>query len=250
MWSSERIGTIDMEAKDYLGYIAHFYKNLSQWIPKREFAELLAAQLGPSGLNAPLPKVRDTARLLYKGYVTSAYTKMGAFHIVSHLDSKTIDLYLADVIALNKKYGVYYDTIDHDLSLSNMDKHIKKASLANYRAVFSELFDDPVTIKRVPKKSPVARKTPAKGTRTKSPAKATSTVASKKAIAAKKAAIARAAVTKKSPPKKTVAKKTLTIALKGCDDYKLPELKEMARMLRIPGFGRMKKQALCAALGL
>jgi hypothetical protein len=244
----------DMESKDYLGYIAYFWKNLAQLVPKDDFIAFLSSHLGGKGgvptFNAPLPKVRETARLLYKGYVVSVYTKFNAFHIVSTLDSSAIDTYLKDLIALNKKYKIHYDTVDYDLSPAAMDINIKRSSLANFKAVFSEMIDEKVSSRtgttkaparvRAKKSSPTTKRVPST---TPGPQ---SRVPAKKSPAKK----TRAKVSPAKRPAKIGVKKTAAITINSCVDYTVPELKAMASMLRIPGASKMKKAALCVALGI
>lgn len=198
--------------------------------------------------NAPLPKIRDTARLLYKGYVTSMFVKYGAFYLSSKLDSKKIESYLADIVALNKKYGVYYDTIDYDLSPTSMDKHIKKMAVANYKAIFSEIMEEKVPTKKSPKAK--SSKAKAKTLSITIPSAPRSKVSVKKAKTSSKEG-------KSVPPKAKVKKgkaKTVSKAkakkTKGCDDYTLSELRNMAKVLRIAGSSRMNKRELCGTLDI
>jgi len=207
--------------------------------------------------NAPLPKIRDTARLLYKGYVAQQYTKYSAFHIVSTLDSKTIDLYLAEVIALNKKYNLFYDTVDYDFSPSVMDKHIKNAALANYKSAISELTDELKKDKKISKAKPKAGspKAKAKAKAPKVKAKAKAKVGSPKVKAKAKAKAkagspkvkAKAKAKVGSPKAKAKAKAK---AKKGCADYSMADLRSMASTFRIAGASKMRKTELCSALGI
>ena len=274
--------TLDMEAKDYLGYIAHFWKNLAQTIPREDFVKFLSSNLGASMFNAPLPKIRDTARLMYKGYVTQQYTRYSAFHIISNMDSKKINEYLSDVIALNKKYGVFYDTVDYDLSPVVMDEAIKKSSLTNYKSIFSELLDDdtlkakkslkkPTSIsiggkaprsknsqigEVVKSKAKVKSKTSPKTKSKTSPKTKSKTSPKTKSKTSPKAKPKTSPKTKAKSPKtkaKTKAKispKAKAKVTKKCVDYKVTELKTMATVLKIRGASKMQKKDLCDALGI
>jgi hypothetical protein len=225
-----------METKDYLGYIAYFVKNVDQVAPRPDYVRFFKKHLGAAMFSAPVPKIRDVARLMYKGYIGTTYTRYGAFYLISKLDSTQIDKFINETVAIAKKYDVYYDTIDRDLSNTAIDKNIKKFALANYKSILADYSDD------VPKKA-VAKKTATKSTAPKKTASKT-TIPKKTTTTAKRTLVI--TTTPKKPVRKTATKGKK--ASKSCADYKVPELKDLARTLKVPYYSKMNKTELCKAL--
>ncbi len=201
---------------------------------------------------APLPKIREAARHLYKAYVAATYSKYSPFYIASKLDSPTIEKFLKDTITLNKRYDVFYDTIDYDLSNASMDEHIQTDSLLNYKSVFSDIYKDPnAKAKKAPatKRAPVRRAAPKKTTR-RAPAPTakksiqidfvTDDDGSDDAVAAPKRG---KTLAKKAPAKPKVK-------AKGCKDYLVKDLRTLASTLKVRGSSKMSKAELCEALGI
>ena len=238
-----------MDVSDYLGYIAHFVKNIDLRTPDTDLIAFLTTALGKKAtvagiISAPLPKVRDAARLLYQSYVVSMYTKYGAFYLASKLDAKTMSTYLTSVIAQDKKFGVFYNRVDYDFTPAVMDSVIKKFSLPNYKAIFTERLGLESTGK-------VGRTTKAKPqtiaiTRIRAPKK-TPVRGGKKSPAKKPKSIS--IVDTPTPPTRGKKGKVKGKA-RTCKDYKVPELKALASALKIPGASRMKKPELCKVLGV
>lgn len=232
-----------MEAKDYLGYIAYFMQKIAPLVSKSDMMAFLSKNLGSQMFNSPLVKVRDTARYMYKGYVTQQYTRYGAFHIISKIDSDKIPKYLAETITLNKKYGVYYDTVDNDLSNAAMDAGIKKFSLTEYKSILSEFIEEDVSIK----KSKVGKAKVSKAKSKSKVAKGDLNAAKGKSKTSKgKTKVAKS----KSPIKSKVKKPKAKSKTKSCSDYTISELKAMAASFKIPGALKMKREDLCESLGL
>jgi len=220
-----------MEKKDYLGYIAHFVKNIDQRdnrdtpTSENEYRAFFVKHLGTTNIiSAPDPKIRDLSRHLYKAYVASLYIRYGAYYLASTLTSKQLSELIAGQTGLIDEYGLY-KSIDDDIAVSNIDRHIKKDGLDTYRSILTKYLPKSAAPKKTapPKKTAVTKKAPAK-----KPAP--------KKVAAK--------TTKKAAPKKPVAKG------KSCKEYGLPALKQMAKDAGIRGYSKMNKPALCAALGI
>lgn len=231
-----------MEAKDYVSYIAYFWKNYTLSVPKSEFLSFLNTKLGSKMFEAPLPKLRETARFLYKGYVVSMYTRYTPFYIVSKLEYLDIDKYLDEIIELNKKYDLFYITIDYDLTNSSMDSNIKKIYMSNYKSVLAELED--VSPKKVK-------------TGTKTGKKLSEKDSSKKPKAvSKNPKVGKPGKNSSKKPKSVTAKSTSgkqrssakKVSYKKCSDYKVGELRGMAKGLKIPGYSKMAKNELCKTL--
>ncbi len=234
-----------MEVSDYLGYIAYFYTSIDSLTPKHEYVDFLKSRVGPTMARAALPKLRDTARQLYKGYVASAYSRYGAFYLSSKLD-KDIDQFIVDTIALNSEYGVFYDTIDYDLTPVVMDRNIKRFALANYKVVLAKLFDEKAPPKATATRTRAPRKTKATGarkTKTTAAKKVPSPIKAKKVIATKKLPPApkkTTAAAKKLPPAKKV---TAAAAKKVAPPAKkiIKKASPVKKMAGRPGVARLKK---------
>lgn len=222
-----------MESKDYLGFIAYFIQKVTPLVSKTDMMAFLSKNLGENMFNAPLAKIRETSRYMYKGYVAQQYTRYGAFHIISKIESAKIEKYLEETIALNKKYKVYYDTVENDLKNPAIDSAIKKMAMADYKAVFAAFLEEDL-----PKKTKAKK---AKVTKTKKP--------SAKVTKTKRNAASPKIKAKVGSPKKGKGKKK-SIPVKDCSDYLVSELKVMASTLKIAGASKMKKGELCAALGM
>lgn len=190
---------------------------------KSDFSAFLTSNLGNDLTKSSLAKTRDLARLLYKGYVASTYSKFRPFYLVLKLKND-IDDFINDTIKLNKKYGVFYDTIDYNLAAKNIDKHIEETSNPNYKSILAELND--VTEDEESSEPKKVKKTKV----TKLKAKKV-----KKTLAKNKSKV----------KNKTKVKKA-----KECKSYKVSELKEMAATLKVRGYLRMNKDELCKSLGI
>lgn len=224
-----------MERKDYLRYIAHFISHVDPLVSRVEYRDYLKRHVGPSLTAAPESKVRDTARHLYAAYVTSLYSRYGAWDLARKLTTKDIAALLEEEVAIGKKYGVYTETVDRDLSSKGMDRHMKAISeRTGYEKALTEIMEDAPAAK--PRKAPVKR-APVKKATGKSPAKRKTPV-KKTGKSPKRSASAKP--TGKSPAKKSAAKR--------CGDYSVKELRDMAAVKAIKGRSTMKKDELCAAL--
>lgn len=225
--------------ENYLSYIAYFIHNVSPTTSKYEYRDYFAKVLGDDLFAADGSKLKKTARHLYRAYVASVYSRMPAFRIAEKLSDKQIEEFVQSHEELEKKYKVYYDTIDKDLDDKSVDKKIKTLQLTAYKSVLSKID---------PKNSPTRiREEARKGREQKKASKANTT--------AKKTAKTAARSPKKTAGKtagKTVgAKKTSgakKVAGKTCSEYTVKELKDLATAKGVAGRSKMDKAQLCAAL--
>jgi hypothetical protein len=222
-----------MERSDYLGYIAHFVKNVDQLATRSEYRKLFAKFIGTKTLETASDKeVADLARHLYKAYVAHIYTRYSARYLAEKLSSTDIAKLIEDQVALDKKHKIFTDLIDRTLTTSAVDKNIAKQALTSYKLIIEELYAEKAVKKTKPKKSP-AKKVTKKPTVAKSSTKST-TVA-------------------KSSTKPTLTKpvkKTVTKSVRKCADYLLSELKVMARDKGITGYSKLNKADLCVKLNI
>lgn len=227
-----------MEPKHYLGYIAHFVKNVDQLTPTDDYRDFFRTNLGtPNPMSAPDAKVRDVARWMYRAYVASMYVRYSPYYLMTKLSSKECGDLVNLIVEITDRYGLY-KSVAVDISVSASDKEIKNKAI-DYKSILSK-YASPSKSTAAPKPKRVATKTAARKTTKKS----SSTVAKKASPAPKKAPVK----TAKRPVSKTsgAAKKTA----KSCAEYKVPELKEMAKTKGVKGFSKMNKNALCDALGV
>lgn len=215
-------------------------------IPKSDFLKLCKDHLGKELFKAPLIKLKEFARLLYKSYVASLYSRYTAFHIVTILSSKEIENYLKETIDLNKKYGVFYDTVDYDLSPASMDKNIAKSNIPGYTTILKSIAENS-NAAAAPRKAPVKKATsPKKVVKVNSPKKTTGPKKAVKVNSPKKGV--KTTVTPKVPLiRKAPAAKTL-VKVRTCKEYKITELKQMARQIGMRGYSTMIKAELCKSL--
>lgn len=228
---------VSMQNEDYIGYVAHFVSNIDQMTPDDEYRKFFVKTLGTANVaSAPEAKVKEMARNLYKAYVAHTLVRYSPFYLVSSLSSKQLSDLVSDQTKLVEKYGLY-TAVDVDVSLSNIDKHIKKDSVSTYKSILGKYLP----------KAAAAKKTTTKKVTTRKPSSVKKTaVASKKPSSIKKTATGKVTATKKTITKKVAPSKTATRAAT-CKDYTLPELKGMAKG-NIKGFSKLNKKELCEAL--
>ena len=116
-------------------------------MPANEFLKFASQKLlkpvNGAMWDAPLPKVRDFARLLYKSYVVSTMIRVRPSYIAMKLDgSGVIEKYLTKLVNLNKEYDVYFDTVSEDMSDKWVDSEIKRVSLDSYKKILGSMVDD------------------------------------------------------------------------------------------------------------
>jgi hypothetical protein len=191
-----------MDVKDYLGYIAYFVSNIDQTASRIEYVRFFKQQLGDK-MFASLPsKISVLSRRLYAAYVASSFTCYSAFYLASKLTFNDLVSLTGAITSLYNEWGIYYDTIDDDLSTSNVDSHIKKRALTTYKSILVQYESENV---KVAKTKTVAKRTAAKTTRAK--VAKSSSVSSAKSKSAKtvkakaKSKVAKAKITKKVPSK-------------------------------------------------
>ena len=210
-----------MQKEVYLGYIAHFVENVDQTTSDSDYRSFFIEKLGSANvLAAPEIKVRDLSRNMYRAYVASMYIRYSPYYLLATLSSKQLSELLGTISETIDVYGLY-KSIDDDISISNTDRHIKRDALYTYKSVLAKY------------SAQAASKKPTAAASKKLPVKK-SNVASKK-LAAKKPLSA----TKKTKP---------SAPAKSCTDYKLPELKEMAKAKKLAGYSKMNKATLCSSL--
>jgi hypothetical protein len=215
-----------MQKEHYLGFVAHFVKNVDQMTPDSEYRSFFVKTLGTSNvLGAQDVKVKDMARNMYRAYVASEYIKYSPFYLLTTLSSKQLVDLVGTISEMVDSYGLY-SPIDTDLTISTIDSYIKKLGLDTYKSVLSKYSSSTPT-------KAAAKKPAIKGVKraTKKTSKSTKPKASTKT--------------------KPAAKKTTKVSSgKTCSELKLPELKEMAKAKKISRYSKMNKSALCAALGI
>lgn len=248
-----------MQKEHYLGYIAHFVKTVDN-ATVDNYRAFFIEHLGTANvMNAPDAKVKDVARWMYRAHVASLYVRYGPFYLLTQLSSNDIEKMMKEVIDVVDNFGLY-KSIDEDLSVANVDKHVKKYAVDTYKSILSKYILVPSA------KTKTTTKTAAKPATKPKSAPKTAAKASAKASAkpvAKQAARPAAKTSKKSvvsrpvpASKKTVAKKKPSpkrpgpSTAKKCEDHLVSVLKDMARNKGIKGFSKMKKPELCAALGI
>jgi hypothetical protein len=216
-----------MNKEIFLGYIAYFVKNIDQLTDDDYYRAFFVKHLGTSNVvGAPETKIRDVARLMYRAYVASMYIRYSPYYLMTTLSFKDMGEMIANITSTLDQYGVY-KSIDDDVSVSNMDKHIKRDALDTYKSVLG---------KYAPQVSKPAPSKPAP---------------KKRAAPQKKATVPKKPVSKSKAPAKAPAKKAVAKGkVKVCADYKLPELKEMAKAKKLTGYSKMNKSTLCSALGV
>lgn len=212
-----------MQKDHYLGYIAHFVRNVDQLTTDSEYRAFFIKHLGTSNvINAPDLKIRDTARLMYRAYAVSLYIRYSPYYLMTKLSFAELGEMMGSLMQIVDQYDLY-KSVEGDVSISSTDKHIKKYALDTYRSILAKYSPAP-KVKTTKKTSAAAKKTVRK------PAARPTTKASSK--------------------KGTTAKRSTAPKGKSCSDYNLTELKGMAKTKKIVGYSRMNKSNLCTALNI
>jgi uncharacterized membrane protein len=177
-------------------------------------------QLGKEMMKASDDKIKQVAIHLYKAYMLSNIIKIGAFALANTLTDKQITDMIKAQLALLEKYGLEF-SLNSDLTPSGMNAMIKSHGSGSSVASLDDVISSPTK----------ARKAPA--TRKKAPTKA------------KK----RAPATQKKTSAKKIVRKSASQKLEDCKKkYTVPELKGMAKALKVAGFSKMTKEELCKAI--
>lgn len=238
-----------MDSETSLAYIAHYVSNIASMAGTSQLRSYFSKVLGTSGKalfavdDAELAKL---ARHLYRSHVVAVYSKYDAFYLASHLTDKQLEGYLADLLTLEKKYGIVYDTISTDLSKAAIDKHIKKNGETRFKSILAKL--DPMNSPTTIKAKASAARLKAKEAKLKAAGKSTASTTKKTTTSSrtKKAA----SPVKKTSTKSTTTKKTTRKPTKSCNDHNLKELKEMAKAAGMTGYSKLDKSSLCKKLNI
>jgi hypothetical protein len=224
-----------MERSEALAYIATFIQNSSINsidASKHEMRRFFEAKLGKSLFSSTDKKIIELARHLYKAHVVRAYTRYRAFDLARKLDSSELEALLKAQVALDKKFGVYYDTIDRDLSDKAVDRAIRKQGLTNYKAILKTM-DESQSPTKIKSLAAIERSKAKEAKLKAAGGKARKTSPEKKR-----------STKKRSPEKKTKARETRRV----CSEYTVPELKEKAKEKGLSGYSKLKKDELCKLL--
>lgn len=224
-----------MDRDDYLKYIAYFIERIGWATSNTQYKSFFTKHLGKDGFEAPTNKIKGAAVHLYKAYVLSNIIKIDPSTLAFDLSSEQLTSFITDAKKLLEKYKV-----DISVPLYTTPAEIEK-DMAKWAGMSKK---GPFDLIYTPKKAPAkarAKPAPKKGTsQKKTPAKAKP--------APKKSTPKKATSTKKAPVKKPAKKAKSTAECK--KNYKLPELRELGKMMKVPGYSRMSKDELCQKLGL
>lgn len=241
-----------MDSETSLAYIAHYVSNIASMAGTSQLRSYFSKVLGTSGKalfavdDAELAKL---ARHLYRSHVVAVYSKYDAFYLASHLTDKQLEGYLADLLALEEKYGIVYDTISTDLSKAAIDKHIKKNGETRFKSILSKL--DPMNSPTTIKAKASAARLKAKEAKLKAAGKSTASTTKKTTTSSRtKKAASPVKKTRTSSTKSSTVKKTTKKPTKSCNDHNLKELKEMAKAAGMTGYSKLDKSSLCKKLNI
>lgn len=233
-----------MDRNDYLKYIAHFVEKVDMNPTMAMYKAFFLKHLGKDMFTATDDKIKKTAIHLYKAYVLGEIIKIGSFDLAASLTTEQLTAVINEEKKLIDKYNLDFP-LAIDIVPSKMDAAIKRLSASAKKTILDSFTDEPVKkapVKRAPKKT--VKKTPAKPAGKKAPAR--------KPVA-KKTPARKPAVKKTSPKKIIITKKVTKPSAKGKVDckkkYTLPELKGLAKTMKIVGYSKMGKDKLCEELG-
>lgn len=154
-----------MEERYYLGYIAHFLKNIDQLTSVDQYRKFFNDFLGTSDLLQAEPdKIKMLARKMYKAYILGGYLKYSPFVLLTGPTTKQLSELMREVSDLLAKYNLPEDLLDTDLSLSNIDYHIEKDSLGKYASILDVYLPEEERPKKT--RGPSKKRTPTGSTGT------------------------------------------------------------------------------------
>lgn len=222
-----------MDRNDYLKYISHFVEKVDQLATDTQYKSFFLKHLGKEMFAASDAKIKETALHLYKAYLLGTIIKIQPFELAS-LTSTQLSSLIGEEKKLIEKYKLDFP-LEIETTVSKMEVAMRKQSSAA-KKVALEVF-------ATPKKAPAKPKAPRKPAGAKPKAKAKTPVKTVKKTAAK------------TPVKKVPTGKGKVVAKKGgvaeCKKkYTLPELKQLAKQLKVKSYSKMNKEQLCKAMKL
>ena len=267
-----------MNTDTFRGFIAFYTSSVDNLTGPIQYRALFKKIMGTDMQRASDAKIKELARHLYKAYVAGLYVRRNATTIASTLSSEQIEGLIKDQVKLLKKYDLFVEHTDIDMSAAAVDRRIKELASTDYKSRLAQLEEKEVAPKKTKvTKIPAAKKTAVK----KSPAKKTAASPAKKtgpkkaqsafflysaanrskhsgsvsevakalgegwkgASDATKTKYEKLAVADKARYEKELAK--ILAAKRSCKDHDLKSLKALAASKGLKGYSTLKKKELC-----
>ncbi len=269
-----------MSTDTFRGFIAFYTSSVDNLTGPIQYRALFKKIMGTDMQRASDAKIKELARHLYKAYVAGLYVKRNATAIASTLSSEQIDDLIKDQVKLLKKYGIFVEHTETDMSAAAVDRRIKELASTDYKSRLAQLEEKeeapkktkvtkiPAAKKPAVKKSPASKKVAKSSPSAKvGPKKAQSAfflysaanrskhsgsvseVAKalgegwKSASEATKTKYEKLAVADKARYEKELSK--IPAAKRSCKDHDVKSLKALAASKGLKGYSTLKKKELC-----
>jgi hypothetical protein len=238
-----------MDRNDYLKYISHFVEKVDPLATDTEYKEFFLKHLGKAMFTAPDAKIKVVAIHLYKAYLLGTIIKLSPLYLASTLTSEQLTSFIGEERKLMDKYKVEFP-LHLDTVPSKMEAAMAKQSASSKKAVldmFSTPKKEPAKRARAPAKKSVGAK--AKKTPVRKAAPAKKPAAPKKTAGKQPVKKTVAKASAKAPAKSSAKASAAKASAKACKDHPVKELKDLAKIMKVPAYYKMTKPQLCAELG-